>query len=147
MIELADVFTKEKRSQIMAQIKGSNTSIEMKVRSYLHKSGFRFRVNDKRYIGKPDIVLPKYNTIIFINGCFWHGHGCKYSVIPKSNVDYWEKKIFDTITRDKMVTEKLIAEGWNVVVIWECEIKESFANVMTNLIQILNLKEKYSDEN
>ena len=89
-----DVFTKEKRSEVMSRIKGKDTVLEISFRKLLHKEGFRFRKNDKRYPGKPDIVLPKYQTVIFINGCFWHGHlGCKYFVIPKTRTDFWAEKI------------------------------------------------------
>ena len=102
-----DVFSKEKRSEVMSRIKGKNTGIELKVRRYLHVLGFRFRVNDKRYIGKPDIVLPKYKTMIFINGCFWHSHGCKYSTIPKTNTEFWIKKLNKTKERDQEAVKQL----------------------------------------
>jgi len=86
--------------------------------------GFRYRINDERYSGKPDLVLPKYKTVIFIHGCFWHGHeGCKASKLPKTNADFWEKKISDNVARDRKNIEKLKDEGWNVIIVWQCEIK------------------------
>lgn len=121
-----DNHNKETRSYNMSRIKSTNTKPEELVRKYLFSKGFRYRKNDKRYIGKPDIVLPKYKTIIFINGCFWHGHeNCRYFVMPKSNIDYWEKKILRNIERDKESIKKLEADGWRVLTIWECELKKT----------------------
>ncbi len=117
---MGDMFSKQKRSEIMSHIKNKDTIIELKVRSYLHLSGYRFRVNDKRYVGKPDIVLPKYKTISFINGCFWHWHGCKYSVMPNLNIDYWAVKIQKNIERDNRNIRTLESEGWKGITIWEC---------------------------
>ena len=120
-----DNHNKETRSYNMSHIKSTNTKPEELVRKYLFSKGFLYRKNDKRYIGKPDIVLPKYKTIIFINGCFWHGHeNCRYFVMPKSNIDYWEKKILRNIERDKESIKKLEADGWRVLTIWECELKK-----------------------
>lgn len=108
---LVDVFSKEKRSEIMSHIKGKDTSIELRVRSCLHSLGFRFRVNDKRYKGTPDIVLPKYKTIIFVNGCFWHGHDCKYYSVPKTNTEFWMNKIQRNIQRDENIIKQLREDG------------------------------------
>lgn len=95
------------------------------VRKYLFSHGFRYRKNDKRLPGTPDIVLPKYRVVIFVNGCFWHGHNqCRYFVIPKSNTEFWVDKINKNIERDALNTEKLISLGWNVITIWECELKK-----------------------
>lgn len=119
-----DVHDKKTRSYNMSRIKGKNTKPEELVRKYLFSQGFRYRKNDKRLPGSPDIVLPKYKTVIFVNGCFWHGHeGCKYFVRPKSNEDFWKNKIETNIARDKKKTEALEALGWNVIVVWECELK------------------------
>ena len=119
-----DVHDKKTRSYNMSQIKGKNTKPEELVRKYLFSQGFRYRKNDKKLPGSPDIVLPKYKTVIFVNGCFWHGHeGCKYFVRPKSNEDFWKNKIETNIARDKKKTEALEALGWNVIVVWECELK------------------------
>lgn len=119
-----DVHDKETRSYNMSRIKGKNTKPEEIVRKYLFFKGFRYRKNDKRLPGTPDIVLPKYKTAIFVNGCFWHGHkNCRYFVIPKTNTDFWLNKINTNIERDKRKQEALKELGWNVVVVWECELK------------------------
>ena len=119
-----DVHSKEVRSYNMSCIKGKNTKPEEIVRKYLFSKGFRYRKNDKRYPGTPDIVLPKYKTVIFVNGCFWHGHeGCKYFVVPKSNTEFWLNKINRNIERDKEKISSLLNAGWRVFVVWECELK------------------------
>ena len=110
----------------MSQIRSKNTKPEELVRKYLISKGYRYRKNDARLPGKPDIVLPKYKTVIFINGCFWHAHeGCKYFVWPKDNADFWKKKIEGNVLRDRKNFELLAAMGWKVVTIWECELKKS----------------------
>jgi len=117
-----DIFTKEKRSEIMSHITSCDTKPEVCMRKYLFSQGFRFRKNDKRYPGTPDIVLPKYKTLIFVHGCFWHGHNCKIGNIPKSNVEYWKQKIERNKKRDKK-NEKLLKDmGWKVIIVWECEL-------------------------
>lgn len=119
-----DVHDKKTRSYNMSQIKGKNTKPEELVRKYLFSQGFRYRKNDKRLPGSPDIVLPKYKTVIFINGCFWHGHeGCKCFVWPKSNEDFWKNKIETNIARDKKKTATLEQLGWKVIVVWDCQLK------------------------
>ncbi len=124
---MADVFTKEKRSEVMSRIKGQDTKLEVKVRSRLFRDGFRFRKNDKRYPGKPDILLPKYKTAIFINGCFWHGHeGCKYFVAPKTRTEFWINKINTNIRNDKKNHRLLKKMEWKVVACWECQLKKDF---------------------
>ena len=120
-----DNHSKETRSYNMSRIRSTNTKPEEIVRKYLFFKGLRYRKNDKRYAGKPDIVLPKYKTVIFVNGCFWHGHnGCRYFVMPKSNTDYWKKKIKRNIERDCDNVSILESQGWKVLVIWECELKK-----------------------
>ena len=119
-----DNHTKSQRSYNMSRIRSTNSKPEEVVRKYLFSQGFRYRKNDKRYPGKPDIVLPKYKTVIFVHGCFWHMHDCGRFVWPSSNVEYWEKKITGNIKRDKEHTEKLRADGWKVLTIWECELKK-----------------------
>ena len=122
---MVDKFSKETRSRVMSRIRSKNTKPEILVRSYLFSKGLRFRKNDKRYPGSPDIVLPKYHTIVFVHGCFWHLHdGCKYAVMPKSNVEYWEKKLYRNKERDKHNQELLIEMGWNVITVWECQLKK-----------------------
>lgn len=121
-----DVHDKETRSYNMSCIKGKNTKPEEMVRKFLFSKGFRYRKNDKRLPGSPDIVLPKYKTVIFVNGCFWHGHeGCKYFVWPKSNEEFWKNKIKTNIERDNKKIEQLEELGWKVIIVWECELKQS----------------------
>ena len=120
---MADVHDRTTRSYNMSRIKGKDTKPEEIVRKYLFSRGYRFRKNDKRYPGTPDIVLPKYKTMVLINGCFWHGHvGCKYFVWPKTNPDFWKEKIERNIERDQKNIEYLRQAGWKVYVIWECEL-------------------------
>lgn len=122
-----DDRTTEQRSVNMSHIRANNTSIEVLVRKELFRRGFRFRKNDKRYPGKPDIVLPKYKAVIFINGCFWHHHaGCKRATTPKSNTDYWKKKFQRNIENDVKHAKELEDAGWQVITIWECELKKDF---------------------
>ena len=121
---MTDHITPEHRSWNMSRIKGKDTKIEVQVRSWLFSRGFRFRKNDKRYPGKPDIVLPKYKTIIFINGCFWHRHeGCKYATTPKTRTDFWLEKFERNI--DKLHVQQLEEQRWKVITLWECELKKS----------------------
>lgn len=121
---MADVHSPETRSYNMSQIRGKNTKPEEMVRKYLFAQGFRYRKNDKKLPGKPDIVLPKYHTCIFVNGCFWHAHeGCKYFVWPKNNADFWEEKITGNVRRDNDNIHKLSQQGWNIITVWECELK------------------------
>ena len=121
---MADVKTPEQRSHNMAAIKGKDTKPEMIVRKYLFSRGLRFRVQVRKLPGTPDIVLPKYKTVIFVNGCFWHGHeGCKYFRLPKSNVEFWKEKIERNIERDKESMQALFDLGWKVVRVWECELR------------------------
>ena len=118
-----DTLTKEKRSWNMSRIKSKDTKPEIWVRSKLHTAGYRFRLHVKGLPGKPDIVLPKYNTIIFVNGCFWHRHkGCKYAYKPKTRVDFWNQKLNRNIKRQDEVIKELRDLEWKVLVIWECEV-------------------------
>ena len=122
---MADKISPKRRSWNMSRIKGKNTKPEMIVRSMLHKMGYRFRLHRKDLPGNPDIVLPKYKTVIFVNGCFWHRHeGCKYAYMPKSRVDFWQKKFSDTIKRDRKNKADLESAGWKIIVIWECQTKD-----------------------
>nr|DAV96949.1 MAG TPA: DNA G:T-mismatch repair endonuclease [Caudoviricetes sp.] len=119
-----DVFTPEKRSLIMARIKGKNTRPEKRVRSLLHAMGYRFRLHRKDLPGTPDIVLPKYGAVVFVHGCFWHQHpGCKRASIPTSNEEFWQKKLAANKRRDALVEKELNDRGWKVIIIWECELK------------------------
>ncbi|URN50011.1 very short patch repair endonuclease [Methanobrevibacter sp. TLL-48-HuF1] len=118
-------FSKEVRSYNMSRIRSKDTKPEILVRSYLFSKGLRFRKNDKRYPGSPDVVLPKYKTIVFVHGCFWHLHeGCKYAAMPKSNVEFWEKKLYGNKERDERNKKELEELGWKVITVWECELKK-----------------------
>ena len=124
-MRMADVHNPEQRSYNMSRIRSKNTKPEEFVRKYLFARGFRYRKNDPRLPGKPDIVLPKYKTVIFINGCFWHGHtGCKYFVWPRNNENFWREKINGNIARDQRTFDLLQTAGWNVIVVWECQLKK-----------------------
>ncbi|MDR0605927.1 MAG: DNA mismatch endonuclease Vsr [Bacteroidales bacterium] len=122
---MPDIYSKQKRSDIMSHISGKETKSEILVRKFLFANGFRFRKNVKNLSGKPDIVLPKYKTIIFIHGCFWHGHSCKRGVLPTTNVEFWKTKINANVERDKRNISKLKKQEWKVIVIWQCEITNS----------------------
>lgn len=120
---MMDKITKDQRSLNMSKIKNKDTKPEMTVRKLLHKMGYRFRLHRKDLPGKPDIVLPRYKTVIFIHGCFWHHHpDCKYAYIPKSRIEFWNQKFIDNMDRDKKNQLELLKQGWNIGVIWECEI-------------------------
>lgn len=135
---MADVMTPEQRSRCMAAIKGKDTKPEMIVRKYLFSRGLRFRVQVKKLQGTPDIVLPKYKIVVFVNGCFWHGHeGCKYFRLPKSNVEFWREKIERNIERDKESMKALFDLGWKVIRVWECELRNK-ANREAILNKIYN---------
>lgn len=114
------------RSYTMSHIRGKDTKIEVLVRSYLFRRGLRFRKNDKRYPGHPDVVLPKYHTIVFVNGCFWHMHeGCSKRSMPKSNVEFWQSKLLRNHNRDIAQRAELEASGWRVITVWECELTKA----------------------
>lgn len=121
---MADIKTKESRSYNMSRIAGKDTKPEELVRKYLFSKGFRYRKNVRKLPGTPDLVLPKYRTVIFVNGCFWHGHeGCKYFVWPKNNAEFWRQKIETNISRDQRKEAQLRDMGWNVLIVWECELR------------------------
>ena len=123
---MADVHDVDTRSYNMSQIRSKNTKPEEIVRKFLFSKGFRYRKNDKKLPGKPDIVLPKYKTIIMVNGCFWHKHeGCKYFVWPKNNAEFWKEKINRNIERDYINQLELRNLGWKVIIVWECELKKA----------------------
>lgn len=122
---MADNQTKEARSYNMSKIRAKNSKPEEKVRKYLFSKGFRYRKNVRSLPGCPDIVLPKYKTVIFVNGCFWHKHNCPRFVWPASNQEYWIPKIEGNVQRDEKNHRQLETLGWNVLVVWECELKKS----------------------
>lgn len=123
----------------MSQIKSKNTKPEIFVRKYLHSKGLRFRLHNNKLPGKPDLTLPKYHTVIFVNGCFWHGHnGCKYFTLPKTRTEWWKEKIEETRKRDQSAKSLLKEKGWRVLVIWECDLKQDKRNItMSNIYNTL----------
>ncbi len=124
----------------MSRIKGKDTKMEVRVRKYLFSKGYRFRKNDKRYPGKPDIVLPKYKTVVFINGCFWHMHkNCKQARLPKSNVDFWKEKLERNVANDLKHENEIRDMGWIPITLWECELEKDFEGVMNRFIAKLVL--------
>lgn len=130
-----DIWDKKKRSEVMSKIRSKDTKPELALRKALFARGFRYRVNDAKLPGKPDIVLPKYKTAIFLHGCFWHKHeGCKYAYTPKTNTKFWVDKITSNAERDKENAEKLTILGWNVLAVWECEIRHTYKHDLTLLI-------------
>ena len=128
---MTDHISPSHRSWNMSRIHSKNTKPEKIVRSMLFSMGFRFRINRKDLPGKPDIVLPRYKTVIFVHGCFWHRHDCKSATMPKSNTDFWEKKFSANVERDQRVKSELAFLGWKVITVWECELKD---------LEILKLK-------
>jgi DNA mismatch endonuclease (patch repair protein) len=134
---MTDVHNQATRSYNMSRIKAKNTKPELLVRKFLFAHGFRYRLNVKDLPGKPDLVLPKYKTVIFINGCFWHGHkGCRYFVLPKTRTEWWLQKIKGTMRRDKEAEIKLNVLGWRVIKVWTCELKnEKKGDRLDNLIR------------
>lgn len=136
---MADVHSKEIRSYNMSQIKGKNTKPEILVRKYLFSKGFRYRLNVKDLPGKPDIILPKYRTVIFVNGCFWHGHkGCKYFVTPKTRTEWWIEKINRNKQNDSKNIRQLRRNGWKIITIWECKIRKNYEKHIDKIINIIN---------
>ena len=135
-----DSLSTEKRSWNMSRIKGKDTAIEVRVRKYLFSLGFRYRKNDKRLPGKPDIVLPKYHTVIFVHGCFWHRHpGCKDATTPKTRTEFWQAKFDRNVENDRIHREQLESSGWRVITLWECNITKRFEETMEQVVS--NLKE------
>lgn len=120
-----DIFTPEKRSEIMSRIRSKDTAPEMTVRRLVHAMGYRYRLHRKDLPGKPDLTFPKLKAVIFVHGCFWHGHeGCRKSVVPKSNISFWEAKIKYNRSRDAQNVQKLVDSGWRILTIWECETRD-----------------------
>jgi len=137
MTDIHDIVT---RSYNMSKIKGKDTKPEIIVRKFLHSNGLRYRLYNKKLPGKPDLTINKYQTVVFVNGCFWHGHkGCKYFVIPKTRTEFWKGKIEKTIQRDQAVIKKIVELGWQSLVIWECDLKpdkkeETLSNLLDKII-------------
>ena len=127
---MADIMTNEERSIRMSRIRSASTKPEIKLRHALWRLGFRYRTNDKKLPGKPDIVLPRYRSVVFVHGCFWHGHkGCPTSHIPQTNTGFWVAKVARNQERDQEVWRKLEAKGWSVIIVWECQLKKANLDV------------------
>lgn len=132
-----DIFSREKRSQIMSRVGGKNTKPEIAVRSLLHNMGYRFRLHRKDLPGKPDIILPKHKKVIFVHGCFWHGHaGCSRSNRPTTNQEFWREKLDKNIERDKVTVNALKQSGWEVLTVWTCEVNDT-NKLKTKLLSFL----------
>lgn len=139
---MADIMTHSERSERMRKIKGKDTKIEVQIRSELFKRGYRFRKNDKRFPGTPDIVIPKYKTVIFINGCFWHHHsGCKLAQVPKAREAFWMEKFQRNKEKDIENIRAIQAMGWQVVTLWECEIKKHFETTIEKLCEKISISD------
>lgn len=135
---MADVHTPEQRSYNMSQIKGRDTKPEKTLRSLLHRKGFRFRIHYSKLPGRPDIVLPKYRSVIFVHGCFWHRHPrCRYAYTPKSRTYFWNEKLNENIKRDRKNVSLLRKAGWYPIIVWECELKKNPDVVLTKISDVL----------
>lgn len=121
---MADIISPERRSALMSRIKGKNTGIELEVRKGLHALGFRYRLGGAGLPGRPDIVLPRYRTVVFVHGCFWHQHDCHLFRLPKTRTEFWKQKIAANRRRDGSVTRQLSDQGWHVETVWECELRD-----------------------
>lgn len=139
---MADVHSKEGRSFNMSRIRSKDTKPELLVRRFLYKNGFRYKLHVKELPGKPDIVMPKYKTVIFIHGCFWHGHAdCKYFTTPKTNTDYWINKIQTNIKNYQQAKEQLVEAGWKIITVWGCDLKNNVASqTLNNLVTQIQLE-------
>lgn len=137
---MPDIVSKAKRSQMMSGIRNKDTKIEVLFRKALFKRGFRYRLNSSKLPGKPDLVLPKYKTAIFIHGCFWHHHDCHLGYIPNSNVKFWEKKLMSNKSRDENQIKAIINSGYKVLIIWECALDKKLKLPLSQIInQSINL--------
>lgn len=131
---MADTITRERRSWNMSRIKGRNTGPELRLRSLLHRAGFRFRLHAKELPGRPDIILPKYRAAIFVHGCFWHRHqGCRNATTPSTRTEFWQSKFDSNVSRDERNRTDLRAAGWTVFTVWECELKSDASGVVERL--------------
>ena len=132
---MTDTMTDAQRHYTMSQVHSASTKPELKLRHALWRQGFRYRMNDRHLPGSPDIVLPRYRSVIFVHGCFWHGHkGCKNYTVPKTNTDFWVAKVARNQERDQEVWRQLEAKGWSVIIVWECELKKSVLDETINRI-------------
>ncbi|MGN6423637.1 MAG: very short patch repair endonuclease [Asticcacaulis sp.] len=142
----SDIVDQATRSRMMSGIRGKNTKPEIMIRKGLHAAGFRYRLHDRKLPGHPDIVLPRWNAVVFTHGCFWHGHDCHLFKWPKSRPDFWRVKINGNVARDKVAVAQLEIQGWRIATIWECALKgrtkPDFADVMLRLIAWIKSEEQ-----
>lgn len=136
-VSLVDVVDAATRSRMMSGIQGKNTSPELLIRKALHERGFRFRIHAKHLPGKPDLLLPKYKAAVFIHGCFWHGHGCRYFKIPQTRSEFWVDKIGKNQFRDALQENALRALGWRVLIVWECAVRSMKREKSTQLVDLI----------
>lgn len=147
LCKMADVHDPATRSYNMSQIKGKNTKPELLVRKFLHANGLRYRLHDKALPGKPDIVLPKYKTVIFVHGCYWHRHkNCKYASTPSTNEGFWNAKFAQNLKNDQKHQQSLLQSGWNVIIIWECHLKPTKYQETLNEYLIEKIREGSSEK-
>lgn len=137
-VSLVDVVDVATRSRMMSGIQGKNTSPEMLIRKALHARGFRFRIHAKHLPGKPDLLFPKYKAVVFIHGCFWHGHACRYFKVPKTRTGFWLDKIGKNQARDGLQEAALKAMGWRVLVVWECAVRSMKKEKSTALVDLIS---------
>lgn len=144
---MVDIWSRKKRSDVMSRIRSKNTEPEMRLRSALHKMGFRFKLHDKNLPGRPDLVFPKYYTVIFVNGCFWHMHAaCSSWKMPRSNVKYWRNKLSGNVLRDGKKSRSLRKLGWSVLTVWECEIERDLERVAGKIGALLRKNQQKHGE-
>lgn len=134
-----DIYSATKRSEIMSHVRSQDTGPELKVRSLLRRAGFHFSVHRRDLPGCPDIVLPKYHAVVFVNGCFWHQHeGCRHASLPKQNVEFWAAKLNENKKRDRRVSRQLRSQGWHVITVWSCDHKSQFARLLRNMARLVS---------
>lgn len=138
---MSDQFDKKTRSRMMASVKSKNTAPELKLRKALFAKGFRYRLHNKILPGSPDLVFPKYKAVIFVHGCFWHNHDCKYGKLPEDNHDFWKHKLQGNASRDALNIVKLQSLGWKVKIVWSCDLKNKHAleKISVEVVDWLNL--------
>ena len=136
---MADIVSRAQRSKIMSKIRARDTQLELSIRRGLHARGYRYRLHDKKLAGTPDMVFPKFKSVVFVNGCFWHGHDCELFRLPSTRRDFWAKKIDSTRNRDFRAREHLISSGWRVLAVWECSIRGSNRKPIQSIVdQVAN---------
>lgn len=142
---MADIISPEQRSALMSRIRGKNTGIELEVRKGLHALGLRYRLGGAGLPGRPDIVFPRYRTVVFVHGCFWHGHDCHLFRWPKSRPEFWKKKITGNRERDSRAVTRLVELGWNVETVWECELRGHSPDHKADIIMALGKRIRNGD--